>query len=704
VPSPFSGSLLFGYVANYLYDGDAPLAERRAQALSVDQRQLRELMGEAELRELLDSGALAELEESLQGLSSTQRARNPDRVHDLLLRVGDLSVEELAARVEAPPSVAGLPQDRLALARFWLEALLAERRVLAVTIAGDERFVAVEDTARFRDGLGIQPPRGLPHALLEPAPHALRDLVARYARTHGPFPAADPARRFGCGPAPVESALAELLADGRVIEGEFRPRGSGREWVSPDVLTSLRQRSLAKLRREVAPAEPEALARIMLDWQGILTGQGPSRRGGPDALLDVVEQLQGAALPASDLERDILTARLPGYRPSDLDTLCAAGEVIWVGVAPLGDRDGRLSLYLADDLWLLHEPLADRPKGEVHDQLREHLRAHGASFFVELHTAAGGGLERPVLDALWDLVWAGEVTNDTPAALRAFMGKRASGPDRRPRRVAAFRSRRHAPPAGAGRWSLLGLPRGAKPPTPTERLLALVEQLLARHGVLTRDAVAALDLPGGFAAVYPVLRTLEESGRIRRGYFVRGLGGSQFAHTGALERLRALRETPLNDDGSEQPTAVVLAATDPANPYGAALPWPDREGARPMRAAGTHVVLVDGALGAYLGRGEKEIRTFVPAEEPQRARVLAGLATALAAWAGRTGRASLGWATADAQPLARSPLAPFLVAAGFVRAGPGFRFAGPRLDEAPVSETEDPTPETDFPGPVDDDG
>ena len=694
-PSPFSGSLLFGYVANYLYDGDAPLAERRAQALSVDQGQLRELMGEAELRELLDAGALRELEESLQGTAPTQRARNPDRVHDLLLRVGDLTALELADRVEVPAKAPGPPPDRLSLARSWLAALVAERRVLAVSLAGEERFVAVEDAARLRDGLGIQPPRELPQVFLEPAPHALRDLVARYARTHGPFPVADAARRFGCGPAPVESALAELLALGRVVEGEFRPGGSGREWVSPDVLASLRQRSLAKLRREVAPAEPEALARTMLDWQGVVTASGSPRRGGPDALLDVVEQLQGASFPASDLEGDILASRLPGYRSSDLDALCAAGEVLWVGVAPLGDRDGRLSLYLADDLWLLHEPGTDRPQGEVPDRLREHLRAHGASFFAELHAAAGGGLERPVLDALWDLVWAGEVTNDTPAALRALLWKRASRPDRRPRRGAAFRSRRHATPAGAGRWSLLLPPRGVKPPTPTERMLARVEQLLTRHGVLTRDAVAALDLPGGFAAVYPVLRTLEESGRIRRGYFVRGLGGSQFAHPGALERLRGLRETRANDDGDEPLGAVVLAATDPANPYGAALPWPEEEGARPMRAAGTHVVLVDGALAAYVGRGEREIRTFLPAEEPRRSRMLRGLASALAAWAGRASRPTLGWATANAQPLAQSALAPFLIEAGFLRSGPGFRFAGTAPEEQ-AAAAEDRPPETDL--------
>jgi len=390
-------------------------------------------------------------------------------------------------------------------------------------------------------------------------------------------------------------------------------------------------------------------------------------RPGPDALLDVVEQLQGAVYPASALERDILPARLPGYRPSDLDTLCAAGEVVWVGSGPLGDRDGRLALFLADDLPLLRTPVAERPKDEAHDRLREHLGRRGACFFAELLEAAGGGLARPVLDALWELVWAGEVTNDTPGALRAFLSARAARADRRGR-LSAFRSRRPAPPSAAGRWSLVPAP--GKPPTPTERAVALAEQLIARHGVLTRDAVVAEEVPGGFGALYPVLRSLEEAGRVRRGYFVAGRGGSQFAHPGALERLRSLREP---DPGDAR--AVVLAATDPANPYGAALPWPKTEGVRPMRAAGAHVALVDGLLAAWLGKGEREVRPFLPPDEPARSMVARALARALADWGAHTGRESLGWAVEGGEPLAESPLAPFLAGAGFVRSGPGFRVA-----------------------------
>jgi ATP-dependent Lhr-like helicase len=665
-PSPFAATLLYGYVANYLYDGDAPLAERRAQALSVDQAQLRELLGEAELRELLDPRALADLELQLQAFTPPHQARNPDRLHDLLLRVGDLSLTEAAARIEAPAARAAE-----AAAQEWLDALVRERRAIRVAIAGEERFAAVEDAARLRDALGIALPLGLPQALLAHAPHALREIVARYARTHGPFLAADVAHRYGTGESSILAALVELQNEGRVLEGEFRPGGTEREWCGSEVLATLRRRSLARLRKEVEPAEPTALARLLLDWQGIAT---ESSRRGPDALLDVVEQIQGAVLPASALERDVLPARLSGYVPGDLDTLCAAGEVVWVGAGSLGERDGKVALFLSDDLPLLFRPPAEKPKGDAHERLREHLARHGASFFAELHEAGGTALPRATLDALWDLVWAGEVTNDTPGALRAFLSTRAARAERR-RRFGPFRSRRHAPPSGAGRWSLVPIPR--KPPSPIDRVLALAEQLLARHGVLTRDAVVAEEVPGGFAAVYPVLRGLEEAGRVRRGYFVAGLGGSQFAHAGALERLRALKQA--DPDASQ---GVVLAATDPANPYGAALPWPKTETARPMRAAGAHVALVDGALAAFLGKGEREIATFLPADEPGRSAVARALAEALARWAALTGRAVLGWAAADGEPFAASPLAPFLVEAGFVRSGPGFRLVESAEEES----------------------
>ena len=675
-PSPFSASLLFGYVANYIYDGDAPLAERRAQALSVDPRQLRELLGEAELRELIDPRALAELELSLQGLDPDHALKNPDRLHDLLLRLGDLTVEEVAARVGTGED-GRTPQE---VAHAWIDALQGEGRIVAVRVGGEARFAAVEDAGRLRDALGVAIPPGLPPAFLAPLPHALRELVARYARTHAPFPTRDVARRFGTEEVALAPALQELAAAGRLLEGEFRPGGSGREWCAPEVLAALRRRSLARLRRQVEPTEPAALARMLLDWHGIT---GSPRRPGPEALLEVIEQIQGAVFPASALESDILSARIPDYRPQDLDALCAAGEVVWLGAGPLGDRDGRMALYLVEDLRLLQAPHPDPPRGEVHDRLREHLSRHGASFFAELHEAAGGGLGQAVLDALWDLVWAGEVTNDSPGVLRAFLGARTGRPSYRSR-IAPLRSRRSSLPSAAGRWSRLAPLRGA-PPTPAERALARAEQLLARHGVLTRDAILAEDVPGGVATLYPVLRALEEAGRIRRGYFVAGRGGSQFAHPGALERLRARR-----DAGEEAaPQAAVLAATDPANPYGVALPWPRVDGTRLARAAGGHVALVDGVLLAVLGKGEREITTFLPEDEPVRSRAARALALSLAGWAARTGRSGLGWGAPDGRPLAESPLAPYLLEAGFTRSGPGFRLvaaAPPGTPDLPLAE------------------
>ncbi len=676
-PSPFSASLLFGYVANYLYDADAPLAERRAQALAVDQAQLRELLGEAELRELLDPGLLASLELQLQGLTG-RRAHNPDRLHELLLRLGDLSLAEVADRIEA----GGAPA--IDLGREWLEALVRERRVIALRVGGEERYAAAEDAGRLRDALGAAPPPGLPAAFLEPSPRALGDVVSRYARSHGPFTAAEVARRFAVGEAAILAALDALAREGRVLEGEFRPGGAGREWCGAEVLATLRRRSLAALRKQVAPAEPAALARTLLDWQAVArtdAAPGQARRG-PDALLDVLEQLQGAVVPASVLEREVLVARLPGYRPEDLDTLCAAGEVVWVGLGALGERDGRIALYLTDDLPLLLPARPAPPEGALHDAIREQLTRHGACFFGQLLEGAGGGLAQPVVDALWDLAWAGEITNDTPGALRAFLAARVARAERHGR-VAAFRSRRQVPPSAVGRWSRLPLPR--RTPSPTERARALAGQLLARHGVLTRDGVANEGVEGGFAGVYPVLKALEEQGRVRRGYFVAGLGGLQFAEPGALDRLRARREAD-----PDTPSAAVLAAADPANPYGAALPWPRTDDARLQRAAGSHVVLVDGALVAFASRGGREVSALLPEEEPLRSRLGAAAARALRAWCERTGRSALGWSS-QAPPLAEGPLAPWLVEAGFVRSGPGFRLGA---TSAPVVGGE---PEADAP-------
>ncbi|HEY7923961.1 MAG TPA: crosslink repair DNA glycosylase YcaQ family protein, partial [Vicinamibacteria bacterium] len=666
-PSPFASSLLFGYVANYLYDGDAPLAERRAQALSVDTAQLQELVGGAELRELVDREALADLELALQALGEGRGAASADAVHDLLRRLGDLSLAEIAARVRPPAGEA--PEEA---AKAWLDTLVSEARAIVVRVAGEERYAAGEDAGRLRDALGTSLPAGLPQAFLEPQPRALLDLVGRYARTHGPFHPSEAARRLGIAEAEVEVALAALLRDERVLSGEFRPGGHGLEWCGADVLKTLRRRSLAALRKQVEPVAPEALARLMVSWQGL--GESGAGRRGPDALLDVVEQLQGAVVPASILERDVLRARAHGYRPEDLDTLVAAGELVWVGQGALGERDGRIALFLTDHLPRLLPARPAPPRGELHDRIRDHLAGRGASFFAEIHEAAGAGLAEPVVEALWDLAWSGEITSDTLAPLRALLAARAPRADRRVR-TSGFRSRRQVPAAAVGRWSLVALPpRG---PTPTERLKALAEQLLKRHGVLTRDAVGFEAVPGGFPAIYPVLRALEEAGRIRRGYFVTGLGGLQFAEPGALEALRGAR-----DPDPEAPQAVVLAAADPANPYGAALPWPKqpngddaRPAARLARAARTHVVLVDGSLAATLSPRGRQVAPLLPDDADARERVGTAAAQALVRWCERTSCGALGWAVSEGPALAESTLAPYLAAAGFVRSGPGYRLA-----------------------------
>ncbi|HZM73417.1 MAG TPA: DEAD/DEAH box helicase, partial [Candidatus Polarisedimenticolia bacterium] len=590
--SPFASSLLFDYVAAYMYEGDAPLAERRAGALALDRDLLRELLGQEELRELLDPEALADLELSLQSLTEDRQAESVDAVHDLLRRLGDLSTLEVVARVAG------------GAAEGWLKDLAAGRRAVRVRIAGDERWIAIEDVARYRDGVGVAPPVGVPEAFLSPATAALDGLLARWARTHGPFLGDAPAERWGLPKGVVGDALERLLGAGTLVRGEFRPDGVEREWCDPEVLRVLRRRSLARLRREVEPVEPAALARFLPLWHGVSAAEGARAQAGPrgqaalERLAEIVDQVAGLPIPASVLERDILPARLPGYNARMLDELGSLGEVAWIGRGPLGRDDGRILLYRPgrEVLRPLDVPEGfERPAGERHDRIRAHLARRGASFYREIHTAAGGGSDRDVLDALWDLVWAGEVTNDTFAPLRALRWKRPARSSARPRpgRLTAL-----GPPEAAGRWSLVeDMPEasgaaGDLRPATTERLHALSLALLERHGVLVRDALGSEVLTGGFSAVYPVLRALEDAGRIRRGYFVEGLGGAQFAQPGAVDRLRALGEP----DG----TAQVLAATDPANPYGAALAWPERgvldAGHRPGRKVGAAVVLVDGVL------------------------------------------------------------------------------------------------------------
>jgi ATP-dependent helicase Lhr and Lhr-like helicase len=672
--SPFASSLLFDYVAAYMYEGDTPLAERRAGALALDRDLLRELLGQEELRELLDPEALADLELALQSLAEDRRVDGQDHLHDLLRRLGDLSEAEIEARVVAAAPVAA-----------WLGALSAGRRAVRIRIAGEDRWVAIEDAARFRDGVGTSPPAGVPDAFLAPVAGALDGLLARWARTHGPFLSPAPAARWHLPLGVVEDALARLAAAGTLVRGEFRPGGSEREWCDPEVLRQLRRRSLARLRREVEPVPGETLGRFLPAWQGVAPVRGPGSteelpqlRGAAalERVAEVVDQLAGVAIPASVLEREVLPARVPGYQPRLLDELGSLGEVAWVGRGSLGRDDGRVVLYRPGREAVL--PVAppdgaDRPSGPRHDAIRDHLTGRGASFYRAIHAAAGGGPDREVLDALWDLVWAGEVTNDTFAPLRALRWKRptrGAGSSVRGGLQRAGRLTALGPPEAAGRWSLVE-PSGA---SATERLHATGLALLDRHGVVVREAVMAEGQDGGFAAVYPILRALEEAGRIRRGYFVEGLGAAQFALSGAIERLRALRDAP---SASGDPPAVhVLAAADPANPFGAALPWPRRgdDDRRPLpRSAGAQVVLVDGVAALYLDRGGRSLQTLPASDEPSvAAAAIGGLLASLGGGRdGRDGRdRELVIARVDGESVADSARRATLLDGGFV---PGYR-------------------------------
>jgi ATP-dependent Lhr-like helicase len=680
-PSPFAASLLFSYVANYIYDGDAPLAERRAQALSVDQAQLRELLGDAELRELLDPEALVTIERQLQQLDEKYRVRTADGLHDLLLRIGDLSEAEIAAR----SATADTPATVRALERA--------RRIVGVTLAGERRLIAVEDVARYRDALGVPLPPGIPEALLEPVRDPAGDLALRYARSHGPFTARELASRYGLGTAVAESMLLRLAEAGKVIEGEFRPGGVEREWIDPDVLRSLRRRSLARLRREIEPVDRDALGRLAVAWHSVDGG-----RHGLEPLLDAIEQLQGAAMPASALETDILPTRVANYRPDMLDTLMAAGEVVWVGVEPLGGRDGRIALYLTDHLSRLRPPAGEPPKaeGRAADVL-EYLRQHGASFFAAIHQGTGGGFPAETVEALWDLVWSGLVTNDTLHPLRAY-GRTEDTRAARRARGGPFRSRRLVPPTAEGRWSVVEPPRATRATT-TDWAAGMAQQLLTRYGVITRETVASEAVAGGFSAVYTVLKAMEDAGRIRRGYFVAGLGAAQFALPAALDLLRSLRDVP------EEPRTVVLAATDPANPYGSILPWPafatsfgeaspafttgfgeasttSGEGPDaaaplrgPTRSAGARVVIVDGQAAAYLRRGERDLFLFLPEAEPRRSQVGREVARRLLQLAGarEEGRRGMLIAQINGTPATAHPSARLFIEEGFAATALGLQ-------------------------------
>jgi ATP-dependent Lhr-like helicase len=609
--SPYSASLLFDYIATYMYEDDTPPAERRAQALSLDRDLLRELLGQEELRDLLDAGAVEEVKAQLRGA-----ARNADQLHDQLRLRGDLRAGDYD--------------------EGFAQTLLRERRGLLVRIAGEERLIAAEDAGRYRDAVGVMPPGGLPEVFLEGGAESLEQLVLRFARGRGPFTTAEASGRFG---RELEPLLRELERRELLVRGELRPGGTEREWCDPDVLRRLRRASLAVLRKEVEPAEQASLGRFLPNWHGI------DRRA---TLREALVPLQGLSLPVPLWESEVLPRRVPGFNPGQLDQLCAAGEVVWVGAGL-----DRVAVYFREDAAALGRPAAaPHPEGESHDKIRAAL-ARSAEFWHDL--VAATELEPEVaLPALWDLVWAGEVTNDAWTPLRAGRRYQAPRPPRgRPRRFS--RQRSAGITATQGRWSLTDR---LFPERPERR--ALAELLLERQGIVTRDGVRGEGITGGYGAVYGELRALETLGVCRRGYFVEGLGGAQFALPGAVERLRELR--PREDEEKEP---LVLAAADPAQPYGAALPWPKRAGARAARVAGAHVVLFGGQAALFVERGG---RSLVPLREPEEEWLRTAL-TALVDHVKQGGAKRLAVERFDSEPVAETPIYPLLLEAGFV-AGP----------------------------------
>lgn len=649
-PSPFASSLLFGYVGNFMYEGDAPLAERRAQALSIDQSQLRELMGEVELRELLDPEVMQAVEQQLQHLSPTRPMTGPDAIHDLLLRNGDLSAHEIAERSMQSTNTI----------EEWLRELRNETRCLEVKVAKEVRWIAIEDASRYRDALGVRIGAGVPETFQQPVANPVEDLLMRFARTHGPFTVNAVASRFGLSEKAADQHLTALAKAGRILEGAYRRGVEQKEWCEPDVLARIRQKSLARLREQIEPVPPSAYGRFLPAWHRL---DSPARAG--SALVDAIAQLQGYPIPASVLESDILAARIKDYNASELDQLMASGFVLWVGLEPLGKNDGRIALFLSEHAGkLFKKPAPIKNQKDIHKNIQEYLQKSGASFFPQIVSGIGGGFKREISSALWDLVWSGQVTNDTMHSLRAYV----SSQKKRKRGEETNTTYFGMAPEVAGRWSLVEQVVGTFV-SPTEHAASLARQLLERNGVVTRDVFHAESIEGGFASLYPILKALEEAGKIQRGYFIEGRGAAQFASSAALDRLRSFREP------EDQPGIVVLAAADPANPYGATLPWPIREDNRiPGRAAGAMVILINGELAAYFGRSEKMLLTFLNVAEMDQQRYSEGVARALADLVRHGHRRAIFITQIDGLPPGESRLAPDLQREGFVAYSQGWQF------------------------------
>ena len=659
-PSPFARSLLFGYVGAFVYEGDVPLAEKKAAALSLDATLLAELLGKDGLKQLLDPGVIAACEADLQGLSEERQAGTVEQLYDLIRTAGPFRLAELALRTRPE-----LDHETAA------KELITARRLVEVRIAGTDLVAVIEDVPRLRDGLGIPVPPGVAASFTEPVPQPIDDLVLRWARQHGPFVAESIAERYGLQLAVVEDACRHLIDDGSVVAGQFiqldEDRAHLRQYCHHRVLALIKRRTLALLRREVEPVERIAYARFLIDWHGV---GSPTR--GSDGVLAALESLAGYPVPASAVESIILPSRVADYHPSQLDQLITAGEVSWTGDGQIGDSDGWIRFLLPG---MEPPPAKQQPEDHRAVALLSTFQPGGASFLTELTKRLGDDDESSGYEsALWELVWSGLITGDTFAPVRARVtgGAHRSRPAPRSRthrgqlrsqlraRVAA---RINASPTTAGRWSLIDRGDADTAAGTSARFTDQVFGWLDRYGVVTRGSVTAEGTEGGFGAAYRALATLEESGQCRRGYFIEGLGAAQFALPGAVDRLRAAAAEP------EDPAALVLSACDPANPYGAALGWPDRAGHRPGRKPGSLVVLVGGELIFYVERGGRTMLSFA-----DQADVLAPAARALAAAVrhGQLGKLTVQRADGD-HVFGSAPVRKALQDAGFVMTPQGLR-------------------------------
>ncbi|NYS30830.1 ATP-dependent helicase [Pantoea sp. WMus005] len=659
-PSPFAAPLLFGYVAEFIYASDAPQAERRASLLTLDTNLLGELLGQTRRRDLLAPDVVEQVEKELQRLDDRYQAQHTEGIIDVLRDLGPLSVAGIAARFSGNDSQIAEAVAQLSVAR----------RIIPVTLAGEDRWSVIEDAARLRDGLAVVLPDNLPATFLAPQADPLRDLINRFARTHTLFTARQLAMHFGAGVAVVNAVLLSLHQQGSLLNMGAATGESEMAWVSPEIFKRLRLRSLQSAREATRPVPPAAWVSLLLERHGLLRPQREELLG-TNGLLRVIEQLAGVPLPASLWESPILRARIADYQPAMLDELLTRGEVIWCGHKVLGQNDGLISLHLAEYA-AETLPVIDttQPLTSV-QQATIDVLSRGGSWFVHEIMAQMEEETQPteIYDALWQLVWQGYVSSDSWIAVRGLLTtpgvtRSRPAPALRTRfgqrfTPGALPARRPAVNTLAGRWSRVIRTEIA----PARMALSLVENLLDRYGVITRGCAISEQIPGGFPALQPVLRGMEDAGRLLRGRFVAGAGGAQFADNLTIERLRMLADNP-----EITTEALSLTAIDPANPFGAMLSWPSHaSGIRLTRRQGARIVIAGGALMLYLTPSGKELLTF--SDDPAR---LEAAVAALGVALKRDKSASFTLETVDGEPVTQSPLLNTLRHAGFSRVPQGF--------------------------------